>query len=221
MLFQQNDINPCIWTCNSTVLIFLCADHYQVWSVQVAFLGKDAWNSELEAWASERNSLLQTTNLCGRLWVAYWNGSAVHQKLAGYSGNETMQIDGHSRIEGPGKRSHKRQVGPAGTSRVPVRCWNLPVHDGTKFRHCCQYQRSHEGCSITNHRQSWRGSHVTSKDVRGVYWTFIGLPQLDDVIHVIVDADWEGDPKTLCSKRGGLLAIGPTTCFIVRHWSVT
>ena len=41
MLFQQNDVNPCILIWNSTVQIFLCADHHQVWNVQVAFLGKD------------------------------------------------------------------------------------------------------------------------------------------------------------------------------------
>ena len=43
--------------------------------------------------------------------------------------------------------------------------------------------------------------------------------KLDDVIHVTVDADWAGDPKTRCSTSGGVLAIGP--CFTVRHWSVT
>ena len=40
-----------------------------------------------------------------------------------------------------------------------------------------------------------------------------------DVIHVTVDAEWAGDPKTVCSTSGGVLAIGP--CFTVRHWSVT
>ena len=43
--------------------------------------------------------------------------------------------------------------------------------------------------------------------------------KLDDVIHVTVDADWAGNPKTRCSTFGGVLAIGP--CFTVRHWSVT
>ena len=43
--------------------------------------------------------------------------------------------------------------------------------------------------------------------------------KLDDVIHVTVDADWAGDPKTRCSTSEGVLAIGP--CFTVRHWSVT
>ena len=42
---------------------------------------------------------------------------------------------------------------------------------------------------------------------------------LDDVVHVTLDADWAGDPKTRCSTSGGVLAIGP--CIIVRHWSVT
>ena len=43
--------------------------------------------------------------------------------------------------------------------------------------------------------------------------------KLDDVIHVIVDADWAEDPKTRCSTSGGVLAIGP--CFTVRHRPVT
>ena len=43
--------------------------------------------------------------------------------------------------------------------------------------------------------------------------------KLDDVIHVTVDADWAGDPKTGCSMYGGVLAIGP--CFSGGHWSVT
>ena len=48
---------------------------------------------------------------------------------------------------------------------------------------------------------------------------FPWVGKLDDVIHVTVDADWAGNPKTRCSSSGGVLAIGP--CFTVRHWSVS
>ena len=48
---------------------------------------------------------------------------------------------------------------------------------------------------------------------------FFWVGKLDDVIHVTVDADWAGNPKTRCSTSGGVLAAGP--CFTVRHWSVT
>ena len=48
---------------------------------------------------------------------------------------------------------------------------------------------------------------------------FPWVGKLDDVIHVTVDTDWAGNPKTRCSTSGGVLAIGP--CFTVRHWSVT
>ena len=48
---------------------------------------------------------------------------------------------------------------------------------------------------------------------------FPWVAKLEDVIHVTVDADWAGDPKTRCSRSGGVLAIGP--CFTVRHWSMT
>ena len=45
---------------------------------------------------------------------------------------------------------------------------------------------------------------------------FPWVEKLGGVIHVTVDADWSGDPKTRCSTSGGVLAIGP--CFTVRHW---
>ena len=47
--------------------------------------------------------------------------------------------------------------------------------------------------------------------------SFPWVGELDDVIHVTVDADWAGGPR--CSTSGGVLAIG--LCFTVRHWSVT
>ena len=48
---------------------------------------------------------------------------------------------------------------------------------------------------------------------------FPWVGKLDDFIHVIVGADWVGDPKTRCSTSRGVLAIG--LCFTVRHVSVT
>ena len=103
-----------------------------------------------------------------------------------------MRIDGHFRIRGPGKTSHKRQVGPAGTSRVPVRCWNLSVHERTTFWHCFQYEkimkRSLKDKNEEDHTLPPRPSEVC-----------IELP--------------------LGYQAGGVLAIGP--CFTVRHWSVT
>ena len=48
---------------------------------------------------------------------------------------------------------------------------------------------------------------------------FPWVAKLEDVIHVTVDTDWAGDPKTRSSTSGGGLAIGPY--FTVRHWSVT
>ena len=48
---------------------------------------------------------------------------------------------------------------------------------------------------------------------------FSWVGKLDDVIHVTVDGDWAGKPKTRCSTSRGVLATGP--CFTVRHRSVT
>ena len=48
-------------------------------------------------------------------------------------------------------------------------------------------------------------------------FNFPWVTKLEDVIHVTVDADWAGDPKTRCSASGGVLAIGP--CFT--GWAIT
>ena len=48
---------------------------------------------------------------------------------------------------------------------------------------------------------------------------FTCVAKLEDVIHVTVNADRAGDPKTRCSTSGGVLASGP--CFTVRYSSVT
>ena len=56
-----------------------------------------------------------------------------------------------------------------------------------RFDICLQYEGNHE-----------RGSRTEPTD---------------DIIHVTVDADLAGDPKTRCSTSG--------PCFTVRHWSVT
>ena len=50
-------------------------------------------------------------------------------------------------------------------------------------------------------------------------FNFPWVTMLDDGIHVTVDADWTGDPKTRCSTSGCVFAVGP--CFTVRHVSVT
>ena len=128
-------------------------------------------------------------------------------------GVESLQIDGHSWIEGPGKASHKRHVGPAGTSRVPVRSWNLSVHDRTTFRHCLQYEGNHERGSRTDH--SLRDK--TEENRALLQRTSAACAELPRVGKL--DADWAGDPKTRCSTSEGVLAIGP--CFTVRQWSVT
>ena len=62
----------------------------------------------------------------------------------------------------------------------------------------------------------------TARHFKGRQRSVLNFPwvaKLEDVIHVTVDADWAGDPKTRCSTSGGVLAIGP--CFTVRHWSVS
>ena len=57
-------------------------------------------------------------------------GSKVCEKFVGCNGNESLQIDGFSWIEKQQKGNNTTEKPDAkDTSRVPIRCWNLSVHD--------------------------------------------------------------------------------------------
>ena len=113
------------------------------------------------------------------------------------------------------------ETGCKGTWRVPIRCWNLPVHDRTTLRHCLQHEGNHERGSWTDHslKNKVEANRALPQKTPAMCVEFPWVRKLADVIHVTVDADWAGNPKTRCSTSGGVLAIGP--CFTVRHWSVT
>ena len=61
------------------------------------------------------------------------------------------KIDGYSWIEGTGGQQCDGETGCKGTSSVPIRCWNLSVHDRATLRHCLQHEGNHEGGSRTDH----------------------------------------------------------------------
>ena len=61
------------------------------------------------------------------------------------------KIDGYSWIEGTGGQQCDGETGRKETSRVPIRCWNLTVHDRATLRHSLQHEGSHERGSWTDH----------------------------------------------------------------------
>ena len=65
-----------------------------------------------------------------------------------------------------------------------------------------EIRREAAGLTTASKTKLKRTSHVTSKDASDVYWIYPWVLKLDDVIHVTVDADWAGDPKTRCSHVG-------------------
>ena len=82
-----------------------------------------------------------------------------------------------------------------------------------------EIMRAAAGPTTASKNKFSRESRVTSKGRQRCVLNFPWVGKLDDVIHVTVDADWAGDPKTRWSTSGGVLAFGP--CFTIRHWSVT
>ena len=119
-----------------------------------------------------------------------------------------MHIDGHSRIKK--NKTTKDKLDP---------------QEHRKFRSgagICQYMTEQRFDIAFNTKEIMRGSRTDHRYLKGrqrCVLNFSWVGKLDDVIHVTVDADWAGDPKTRCSMSSGVLAIGP--CFTVRHWSVT
>ena len=97
---------------------------------------------------------------------------------------------------------------------------SVSVYNRTALRHCLQHKGNHERGSRTDHSFKKKMKRI-ARYLEGRQRCVLNFPwvgKLDDVIHVTVDADWSGDPKTRCSTSGGVLAIGP--CFTIRHWSV-
>ena len=56
------------------------------------------------------------------------------------------------------------------------------------------------------------------ENILSFQWIPPDAPQADVVLHVIVDSDWTGCPKTRCSTSGGVMRIQGT---FLKHWSGT
>ena len=143
------------------------------------------------------------------------------EKFVGCNGDESLQIDGYSWIEGTGGQQCDGETGCKGTSRVTIRRCNLSELIEQRFDIAFstkEIMREAAGPTTASKTKLKRIARYLKGRQRCVL-NFPWVGKLDDVIHVTVDADWAGNPKTRCSTSGGALAIGP--CFTVRHWSVT
>ena len=234
MLFQQNDINPCIYKrfCDDLDLE-QHGDDFRVCGVTrgLAKLTEE-FNRHLLVKKSEIVSLKpehqrETHFLKRRISVDEFGWHVELDQRYVKSLLDAMAINHCKSMATPGS---KGQEGNNATEK-------LDAKEHREFRSSagiCQYmteQRFDIDCLQHEGKQE-RGSW-TDHSLKAKVEANRALPQrtptmcvelllggkLDDVIHVTVDADWAGNPKTRCSTSGGVLAAGP--CFTVRHWSVT
>ena len=233
MLFQLNDINPCIYKrfCDDLDLK-QHGDDFLVCGVTRSlekltqefnrhFLVK---KSEIVSLKPEHQS--ETHFLKRRISVDEFGWSVELDQRYVKSLLDAMAMNHCKSMATPGS---KGQEGNNATEK-------LDAKEHREFRSSagiCQYmteQRFDIAFSTKEIMRETAGPTTASKTklmriaryLKGRWRCVSNFPQvgkLDDVIHVTVDADWAGNPMTSCSTSGGVLAIGP--CFTVRHWSVT
>ena len=112
------------------------------------------------------------------------------------------------------------KVGPKGTTRVPIWCWTLSVHDRTTLRHCLQYEGNHEREAAGPTTASKTKLKRIARYLKGRQRCVLNFPyvgKLDHVIHVIswiqtgLETQREGAPRPEeCwqSVRASLFDIG-------------
>ena len=156
MLFQQNDINPCIYkqfsdnldleqhggdflVCGSSSDLECLADEFEE-----QFLVKKAEIVSLRPEHQKETHFLQRQICVDDFgWHVELDQRYVESLL------DAMGMHHCKSMATPGSRT--RNDRPAGTSTVLVRCWDLSVCDRATLRHCLQYEGSHEKGSGTNH----------------------------------------------------------------------
>ena len=163
MLFQQNDINPCIYqrfcdnldleqhgddflVCGLTSDLEVMADEFKN-----NFLVKKADNVILKPKRQNETHCLKrriSVDNCG--WHVGLDQRNVKSLL------DAMAMNHFTSMATPGSKGQEssRNVaqlseGSAGTSGVPIRCWNLSEYDRTTLRHSLQYDGNHERGSRT------------------------------------------------------------------------
>ena len=143
MLFQQNDINPCIYKrfCDDLDL----EQHGDDFLVCGVAQGSEKLAEEFkglflvkkfEIVSLKPGHLSETHFLKRRISVDEFGW---HVEL-----DQRYQIEGYSWIKRTGGQQCDGETGRKGTSRVPIWCWNLSVHDRATLRHCLQHEGNHE-----------------------------------------------------------------------------
>ena len=189
MPFQQNDINPCVYkrflenldleqhgddflVCGLTSNLEVLADEFRN-----NFLVKKADIVSLKPQhQNEIHFLKRRISVHNFGWHVELDQRYVKSLLDAMAMNHCKSM-ATSWIEGTGEQSicgrFDSKVGSAGTSRFPIRCWNLSVFFyRTTLRHCLQHEGHHERSSRTDHslkNKIEENSRVPSKDVSDVY----------------------------------------------------
>ena len=167
MLFQQNDINPCIYkrfcdnldleqhgvdflvcgtTSNLEVLADVFKNNFLVKKAEILSLKPEHEN--------EIHFLKRRIRVDNFGWHVELDQRYVKSLLDAMAMNhcKSMATPGPKGQESSRNVTHLTEnVGSAGTSRVPIRCWDLSVYDRTTLRHCLQYEGNHERGSWTVH----------------------------------------------------------------------
>ena len=152
LLFQQNDINPCIYkdffddldleqhgddfqACGVTRSLENLTEefkrHFLVQKAEIASLNPDI----------RTNSFSQTSHFCG--WNFGWHVELDERYVK--SSLDAMAMNHCKTMATPGSRGRK------GTSRVPISFWNLSLYERTTLRHCFQCEANRERGSWTHH----------------------------------------------------------------------
>ena len=223
MLFQQSDINPCIYErfCDDLDLeqhgddFLVCGATQGLEELAKEFNGhflvkKSGIASLKPQHQSETHFLKRRISVDGFGWPVELEQRYVKSSFDAIAMNHCKSM---------ATAGSKKHEGNSATEK-------LDAKEHREFRYCagiCQYmteQRFDIGFSTKDIMREAAGPSTASKTklkriaryLKGRQRCVLNFPwvaKLEDVIHVTVDADWAGDPKTRCSTSEGVLAIGP------------
>ena len=118
---------------------------------------------------------------------------------------DAMAMNHCKSLATPGSKRQEGQqcdgeTGCKGTSRVPIRCWNLPRKWQNNASTLPSVRRKswerQQGPTVASKTKLARIARYLKVRQRCVL-NFLWVGKLDDVIHVTVDEDWAGDPQIL------------------------
>ena len=195
MLFQQNDINPCIYKrfCDDLDLEQHGDDFLVCGVTRSLEKSTEEFNRNFVVKKSEIVSLKpehqsETQFLKRRISVDEFGWHVELDQRCAKSLLDAMAMNHCKSMATPGSKGQEGNNATekldAKEPRVPIQCWNLSVHDRATLRHCLQHEGNYERHldRPQPQRQSWSESRVTSKDASDVCW--ISLGSKDKVLNV-------------------------------------